>query len=58
MILMSDKKREPKANITSVGLRDLLILNGIKPTGISSEDVKLAKEFMPTPFKPKNKALK
>lgn len=50
VISMSDKKRKPKECITSIGLRDLLISNGVKPTGISSEDIKLAKKFMPKPF--------
>lgn len=40
-----------KNKTTSPGLADLLRRNGVKPTGDSDKDLKLAKRFMPKSYR-------
>lgn len=48
---LNKDKREPYTIETSIGLRDLLERNNIKPTGDSKKDIKLAQKIMPKPYK-------
>jgi len=40
---------------TTTGLAELLKRHGVKPTGNPSNDIKLAREFMPAPYNNKER---